>query len=86
VVPTRAKKINPDRLPSHYKIDVANEALKIAIEVDGVSHGMLTRQEQDRKKERFLRRCGWTVLRFSNQDVMERLGECVQTVLSTISK
>ena len=29
---------------------------------------------------------GWTVLRFSNQEVMEDLAACVQTVMSTISK
>ena len=73
-------------LPTCYKIDIANTTLKVAIEVDGFSHACRSRQQQDRKKEAFLRGIGWTVLRFSNADVMERLEECVQTVLSTISK
>jgi very-short-patch-repair endonuclease len=72
--------------PHCYKIDVANRTLKIAIEVDGGSHGTLERKAQDARKEEFLVGCGWVVLRFSNKAVTERLAECVQTVLSTISK
>jgi very-short-patch-repair endonuclease len=72
--------------PYHYKIDVADETLMIAIEVDGSSHTTIERQRQDRRKDQRLRTLGWTVLRFSNQDVMERLEACVRTVSSTISR
>src|SRR5579859_913385 len=72
--------------PSCYKIDIAEPTLKIGIEVDGASHGLILRKKQDRKKERLLGGLGWIVLRFSNRQVTERLEECVQTVLSTISR
>lgn len=72
--------------PTAYKLDIASEPLKIAIEVDGMSHRALDRQAQDAKKDAFLRSIGWTVLRFSNREVTERLAECVQTVMSTISR
>lgn len=72
--------------PHHYKLDIANVALKIAIEVDGASHGSLERQRQDRRKDAYLHGRGWTVLRFSNQAVTDDLSACVLTVLSTISK
>jgi hypothetical protein len=72
--------------PAHYKLDIANEFLKVAVEVDGPSHGSLERRQQDAKKDAFLRGIGWTVLRFSNREVMEHLEECVQMVLSTTSK
>ena len=72
--------------PTHYKIDIADQKNKIAIEVDGGSHYSLSRREQDRKKDAFLESHGWKVFRFSNQQVMERFEECVQTVLSTILK
>jgi hypothetical protein len=72
--------------PTHYKLDLANRAAMVAIEVDGLSHGLLTRAAQDRKKDAFLASRGWRVLRFSNAAVMERLEECVRTVLSTTSK
>lgn len=73
-------------IPTHYKIDIANPILRIGIEVDGRSHGVIERQIQDRKKEKFLQSVGWTVLRFSNAEVMANLSECVQMVQSTISK
>lgn len=73
-------------LPTAYKVDIANPSLMVAIEVDGPSHNALSRRVQDAKKTTFLASLGWTVLRFSNAEVTERLAECVQTVLSTISR
>lgn len=70
--------------PTCYKIDIANPILKVAIEVDGRSHH--SRKAQDARKTSFLESLGWTVLRFSNQEVTEHLEDCVQMVLSTISK
>jgi hypothetical protein len=85
-VPIRSGKKAGSGYCRAYKIDIANRALMIAIEVDGQSHNSLERRAQDRKKEKLLGELGWTVLRFSNRAVMERLEECAQTVLSTISK
>ena len=86
VVKTHLPKINPLHVPTSYKIDIANPTHLIAIEVDGMSHVALNRQAQDRKKELVLAGLGWTVLRFTNQDVMEHLQECVQMVWSITSK
>ena len=72
--------------PPAYKVDIGSIPLKIAIEVDGFSHCSLARKELDKKKEKFLGGLGWTVLRFSNKEVLENLTKCVQMVLSTISK
>ena len=54
--------------PTHYKIDLALPERKIAVEVDGFSHG--SRRDQDEKKEAKLRSLGWIVLRFSNRDIL----------------
>ena len=83
-VPTKAKR--GTGMPTCYKLDVGNPALKLGIEVDGASHQSPAKREQDQRKEAFLRSCGWTVLRFQNQQVKTDLGSCVQVVLSTISK
>jgi very-short-patch-repair endonuclease len=72
--------------PTCYKVDIAIPEKMIAIEVDGGSHSAIERQMQDKKKDAFLKKLGWNVLRFTNKQVMERLEECVQTVMSTISK
>lgn len=72
--------------PQHYKLDIGSHELRLGIEVDGQSHGVLERKRQDRKKENFLRSIGWTVLRFSNAEVDKNLTGCVQAVQSTILK
>jgi hypothetical protein len=72
--------------PTCYKIDIGNKTLRVGVEVDGASHFSLERQLQDRKKEELLQSLGWKVLRFSNEDVIRNLTNCVQAVRSSISK
>ncbi len=86
VIRTQLPKNNTLHAATNYKVDIANAALMIAIEVDGGSHRSQARRTQDRKKEQVLSGLGWTVLRFTNQEVMEHLAECVLTVMSTISR
>lgn len=69
-----------------YKLDIGNPTLKVGVEVDGSSHSSLKRREEDRRKVEFLNGEGWTVLRFSNREVMADTAGCAQTVLSTISR
>ena len=71
--------------PPSYKVDLGNRTLRIAVEVDGESHSG-KRKLLDEKKDALLRGLGWTVLRFSNRQVTERLAECVRTVWSTTSR
>jgi saccharopine dehydrogenase (NAD+, L-lysine-forming) len=73
-------------MPYHFKLDIANKPLKVCVEVDGSSHNSLKVAAADKRKEDFLTGEGWTVLRFSNEQVMEHLEECVQKVLSSISR
>ena len=85
-VPIRTYQRRGSGYPTCYKADLACTELKIAVEVDGPSHCSRIRQAQDRKKQAFLELLGWTVLRFTNREVMEHLEDCVRTVQSTISK
>ncbi|WP_413937143.1 endonuclease domain-containing protein [Nitrospira sp. BLG_1] len=71
--------------PTNYKLDVANVALKVGIEIDGLSHNLIERRAADRKKEEFMASIGWRVLRFTNEEVEKNLDGCVQKVLSIIS-
>lgn len=86
VIKTHLPKCNALHAPTSYKLDIANPLFMIAIEVDGGSHHARERQAQDRKKEQVLAGLGWTVLRCTNQDVTEHLADCVQMVMSTISR
>lgn len=56
-----------------YRIDLAHQGLKIAVEHDGSSHGR-SRREKDAAKDSFLRSQEWLVLRFQGADfdLMER--------------
>lgn len=68
--------------PTCYKPDAAHPQLKIAVEADGRSHKALARRAQDVKKDTFLQCNGWTVLRFTNREILEE----PMTVMFTILK
>lgn len=70
VIPT---KLRNKGYPTCYKIDIANPKNKIAVEVDGNSHNLVSRKEQDKKKDNFLCSLGWIVHRVRNEDVMSKL-------------
>jgi len=65
-------------LPVHYKIDIANPELKIAVEVDGPAHEKM--QETDEKKDNFLREIGWKVVRVTNMEAVK----CTERIVSEI--
>lgn len=69
-----------DKIPFNYKIDIANPKKKIAIEVDGYSHNLLKRKEQDNKKDKCLKLLGWKVIRFKNKEVMLYLDACLNRI------
>lgn len=87
-VPIRVKSVRHlfASLPKCYKVDIGNQKIKLAIEVDGQSHRLKKWRFLDRRKEEVLASLGWTVLRFWNEDVMERLEDCVRMVSCTTSK
>lgn len=78
----RKKWCDDNHIPTCYKIDIGNEILKIAIEVDGKSHYMASRKEADRKKTKWLNKLGWKVLRFTNKEILTNISK----VLSEIQK
>lgn len=76
----------PEGYPTHYKLDLADPAVKLAIEIDGGSHKSLKVRAADARKEEFLNGLGWTVLRFSNSEVTADAIRCAETVAFTTSK
>src|SRR5574343_589145 len=55
--------------PNCYKVDIGNQDLKIAIEIDGSSHNG-KRKLLDSKKDNFLKSLGWRVFRLKNQEAL----------------
>lgn len=71
--------------PYKYTVDIGNRILKIAVEIDGPGHRIQKKREKDEKKEKVLLALGWTVLRFTNQQVDQNPEEVAQTILSSIA-
>jgi len=67
VVPTGKRRPG---IPPCYKLDIANSILKVGIEVDGKSHLCSRRKLEDQKKTKILKSLGWTILRVTNEEVM----------------
>jgi very-short-patch-repair endonuclease len=54
-----------------YYADIACHHAKLIIEVDGGTHSTDAELEHDARRDSFLQRDGYTVLRFTNTDVLE---------------
>jgi hypothetical protein len=66
-----------------FKLDIVNLEYKINIEVDGKSH--LYNMERDEVRDKWLRSKGWTVLRFTNEEVKNSIDEVVVKILSVFT-
>jgi hypothetical protein len=81
-IPTGPVKNQFKSLPTCYKVDVADPARKLAIEIDGLSHNTKKWKFLDKRKTEVLNALGWSVLRFSNQ----RVDSDLQLVLEEIRR
>ncbi len=57
--------------PTAYKVDLALVDERLAIEVDGPSHGSPIARERDNKKDSKLRELGWIVWRVTNENAIK---------------
>jgi hypothetical protein len=55
------------------RVDLAIPSLRLAIEIDGHSHQIQQRKVIDASKEQALKGLGWTLLRFSNNEIRRSL-------------
>lgn len=64
---------------AHFIVDFYCAELKLVIEVDGESHFIENAQEYDRERTHILEEYGLTVMRFTNQQVLEEFeAVCLQ--------
>lgn len=68
-----------------WRIDIAIPTLKLAIEVDGLSHVKKKEKKRDAKKEQALLEHGWTLLRFWNGEILGDLPSVLARIQSTIA-
>jgi very-short-patch-repair endonuclease len=68
-------------------VDVAVPAAKLAIEVDGFAfHSDVDRFQRDRQRQNTLVALGWTVLRFTWHDLVERPSYVAATIRAQLSR
>jgi very-short-patch-repair endonuclease len=64
-----------------YRIDLALPAYKIAIECDGKAyHSTPEQKAHDRRKDAYLRKNGWKVLRFSGRMIYQDLPKVIAQI------
>lgn len=68
------------------RVDIAIPSVQLAIEVDGHSHGIQSRKDIDARKEQVLRERGWSLLRFSNSEIVRNLSWVLGKIQGELQK
>ena len=76
----KTKLTSKDGYPHHYKIDIASESHRIAIEIDGGSHCTVKQKDKDIKKTNLLQNLGWTVFRFTNKQIKNDIDSVLEKI------
>lgn len=58
-----------------YRLDFAHKELKISIEIDGEQHRETRFRLRDETRDAYLQSLGWTVVRISNKEILNRIRE-----------
>ncbi|MEM7728603.1 MAG: endonuclease domain-containing protein [Pseudomonadota bacterium] len=66
-----------------YILDFACVALKLAVEVDGATHGTDEEIRYDERRTAELEKQGWTVVRFPNEDVFRHCNAVLDAIWKT---
>lgn len=66
--------------PNHYKVDILNRELMVAIELDGESHNGAKRKDKDKRKDLVLQELGFKVIRIKNKVLLARFDEIVDAI------
>ena len=70
-----------------YRLDFAIPVLSIAVEVDGADyHSTPAQKAKDARRDAFLRREGWTVIRFTGSQVYQDAERCARIVAEAAQK
>jgi very-short-patch-repair endonuclease len=63
-----------------YILDFYCDAVKLAVEVDGYSHGVADRPAHDSRRDEWLSRRGVTTLRITARDVLKSMEDVLATI------
>jgi very-short-patch-repair endonuclease len=63
-----------------YIADFACPLSRVIVEVDGATHSSDEERAYDRRRDMFMRACGWRIIRVTNEDVYKRLYDVVDYI------
>jgi very-short-patch-repair endonuclease len=66
---------------SHTHVDFAFPEVKLAVECDGWRYHH-TRKEHDARRDAFLKSQGWTVVRFSGEEIRKNPDACIEKIIA----
>ncbi|MGG1684880.1 endonuclease domain-containing protein [Pseudalkalibacillus sp. NRS-1564] len=70
-----------------YRIDIVLSAFNIAIECDGKPfHSSVEQKAHDRKKNTYLRKNGWKVMRFSGRQINRNISNVITRIENEIQR
>jgi very-short-patch-repair endonuclease len=69
-----------------YIADFVCHSQRLIVELDGESHDFESKIQQDAKRDAWFVAEGYTVLRFTNEDVLTNLSGVVETIRNTASR
>ena len=78
--------LRPQVTVGPYRVDLAIPDKRVAIELDG--HEFHKTQEQrtcDAKRERYLQKQGWQVIRYTGSEIHRDLSECINDAIQIIA-
>lgn len=77
--------LKPEEWIGRYRVDFLIPSASVVIEIDGPIHDGVRSSGYDRHRDRYLAREGYTVLRFTNQEVTSNVERCVDDVLQLVA-
>lgn len=77
----RGEIVEPQVPCGRYRIDLALQSHRIAIECDGKAfHSSPEQKAHDRRKNKYLRKNGWKVLRFTGSAINGKMGSVLERI------
>jgi very-short-patch-repair endonuclease len=74
-----------ERKSKQYSIDFAIPNLKIGLEADGEAfHGSAKQITHDAERDQCLNQMGWTIMRFTDEEIENKLPEVMRTIVKNI--
>jgi very-short-patch-repair endonuclease len=71
---------------AHFIADFYSHELRLVIEIDGPRHHQSDQKEYDRNRDAEFNRLGINVLRFSNDEIFDRMDEVINSIKNEISR